>query len=117
MRREWPLLVDVVYWLRPARSSKDQDFTTVAKRAVQQAIGEQSGGIALPEANKGKNPAAVALGKVGGAKGARRGRLRSARTTGTRSPRRSRGRGGDKGPLSGSPTVYLAPLCHVIGEV
>jgi hypothetical protein len=55
----------------PSRSSKvkDHDFTTVALRVVEQAIGEQWDGSPLPDKDKGKNPAAVALGKLGGAKG------------------------------------------------
>ena len=53
----------------PTRSSKDHDFTTVAKRVVEQAIGEQWDGSPLPDKNAGKNPAAVTLGKLGGAKG------------------------------------------------
>jgi hypothetical protein len=55
----------------PKRSStgKDHDFTTVAKRVVEQAIGEQWDGSPLPDKDAGKNPAAAALGKLGGAKG------------------------------------------------
>ena len=53
----------------PSRPSKDHDFTTVAKRVVEQAIGEQWDGSPLSDKDKGKNPAAVALGKLGGAKG------------------------------------------------
>jgi hypothetical protein len=53
----------------PRRSSKDHDFTTVAKRVVEQAIGEQWDGTPLLDKDAGKNPAAVALGKLGGAKG------------------------------------------------
>jgi hypothetical protein len=53
----------------PSRSSKDHDFTTVARRVVEQAIGEKLNGQPLDAANAGKNPAAVALGKLGGAKG------------------------------------------------
>lgn len=55
----------------PSRSSKvkDHDFTTVARRVVEQAMGEQWDGSPLPDKDKGKNPAAVALGKLGGAKG------------------------------------------------
>jgi hypothetical protein len=53
----------------PSRSSKDHDFTTVALRVVEQAIGEQWDGSPLADKDKGKNPAAVALGKLGGAKG------------------------------------------------
>ena len=53
----------------PTRSSKDHDFSTVALRVVEQAIGEKMDGSALDDPYKGKNPAAVALGKLGGAKG------------------------------------------------
>ena len=53
----------------PARSSKDRDFTRSALRAVEQAIGEQWDGSPLLDPHAGKNPAAVALGKLGGAKG------------------------------------------------
>jgi hypothetical protein len=41
----------------------------VAKRVVEQAIGEQWDGSPLEDPNKSKNLAAVALGKLGGAKG------------------------------------------------
>lgn len=51
----------------PTRSSKDHDFTTVARRVVEQAIGEHLDGTPLEKPRK--NPAAVALGKLGGAKG------------------------------------------------
>lgn len=55
----------------PTRSSKerDHDFATVARRVVEQAIGEKLTGEPLDDPNKGKNPAAVALGRLGGAKG------------------------------------------------
>jgi len=53
----------------PTRSSKDHDFATVAKRVVEQTIGEQWDGSPLADKDAGKNPAAVALGKLGGAKG------------------------------------------------
>jgi hypothetical protein len=53
----------------PARSSKDHDFTRTALRAVEQTIGEQWDGSPLPDPLNGKNPAAVALGRLGGAKG------------------------------------------------
>ena len=43
----------------PTRSSKDHDFTTVAKRVVEQAIGEQWDGSPLPDKDTGKNPAAA----------------------------------------------------------
>lgn len=41
----------------------------VARRVVEQAIGEKLSGEPLDEPDAGKNPAAVALGKLGGAKG------------------------------------------------
>jgi hypothetical protein len=53
----------------PSRSSKDHDFTTVGRRVVEQAIGEKLTGEPLDDPNKGKSPAAVALGKLGGAQG------------------------------------------------
>jgi hypothetical protein len=55
----------------PTRSSKpkDHDFTTVARRVVEQAIGETLNGEPIPDPNAGKNPAAVALGRLGGQKG------------------------------------------------
>lgn len=52
----------------PKRSSKDHDFATVARNVVEQAIGERLTGEPLPSKPE-KNPAAVALGKLGGAKG------------------------------------------------
>ena len=55
----------------PSRSSKDHDFMTVARRVVEQAIGEHLDGTPLEDPHAGKNPAAVALGKLGGAKGGR----------------------------------------------
>ena len=51
-------------------TSKDHDFATVARRVVEQAIGEHLDGTALPPATA-KNPAAVALSKLGAAKGGR----------------------------------------------
>jgi hypothetical protein len=53
----------------PRRSSKDHDFAVNAFRVVEQAIGEHMDGTPLEDSNSGKNPAAVALGKLGGAKG------------------------------------------------
>jgi hypothetical protein len=55
----------------PTRSSKDHDFATVARGIVEKAIGERLDGSPLPDPDAGKNPAAVALGKLGGAKGGR----------------------------------------------
>jgi len=60
----------------PTRSSKDHDFATVARRVVEKAIGEHLDGTPLEDPNAGKNPAAVALGKLGGAKG---GKARAAK--------------------------------------
>ena len=42
---------------------------TVARRVVEQAIGEKMDGSPLEDPNAGKNPAAVALGRLGGMKG------------------------------------------------
>jgi hypothetical protein len=55
----------------PTRSSKpkDYDFATLARNVVEQAIGEKLDGSTLPDPNAGKNPAAVALGRLGGQKG------------------------------------------------
>ncbi|HUQ93943.1 MAG TPA: hypothetical protein VM120_19850 [Bryobacteraceae bacterium] len=53
----------------PTRSSKDHDFATAARRMVEQVIGEKLTGEPLDDPNKGKNPAAVALGRLGGMKG------------------------------------------------
>ena len=47
----------------PTRSSKAHDFNVVAYSIVQTAIGE------TPVDDTGKNPAAVALGRLGGKKG------------------------------------------------
>jgi hypothetical protein len=44
---------------------------TVARRVVEQAIGERLDGTPLVDPDAGKNPAAVALGKLGGPKGGR----------------------------------------------
>jgi hypothetical protein len=60
----------------PTRSSTDHDFAMTALRVVEQAIGEHMDGTPLEEADAGKNQAAVALGKLGGAKG---GKARAAK--------------------------------------
>lgn len=52
-------------------TARDHDFATIARRVVEQAIGETLDGKPLPDKDAGKNPAAVALGKLGGAKGGR----------------------------------------------
>ena len=54
---------------KPKRTGTEHDFMTVARRVVEQAIGEKLDGSPLPDKDAGKNPAAVALGKLGGAKG------------------------------------------------
>lgn len=51
----------------PTRSSKDRDFVSIARQVVEKAIGEQLDGSPLVDPDAGKNPAAVALGKLGGA--------------------------------------------------
>jgi hypothetical protein len=53
------------------RTGTPHDFTVVARRVVEQAIGEKLDGTPLDDPQAGKNPAAVALGKLGGAKGGR----------------------------------------------
>lgn len=60
----------------PRRSSTDRDFAVTAFRVVEQAIGEHMDGTPLEDATAGKNQAAVALGKLGGAKG---GKARAAK--------------------------------------
>ena len=62
-----------------AKKSKDRDFFVNARRVVEQAIGEQMDGRPL-EKEPPKNEAAVALSKLGAAKGgkARAAKLSSA---------------------------------------
>lgn len=54
----------------PKRSSKREDATQAAFRTLQEATGEK------PKTPAGKNPAAVALGRLGGLKG---GKARAAK--------------------------------------
>jgi hypothetical protein len=54
---------------KPKREGTERDFTVVARRVVEQAIGERLDGSPLPDPDAGKNPAAVALGRLGGPKG------------------------------------------------
>jgi hypothetical protein len=54
---------------KPKREGTAHDFTVTARRVVEQAIGEKLDGSPLDDPHAGKNPAAVALGKLGGAKG------------------------------------------------
>lgn len=60
----------------PRRSSKGRDFAAIARNVVEKAIEEHLDGTPLEDPNAGKNPAAVALGKLGGAKG---GKARAAK--------------------------------------
>lgn len=60
----------------PRRASKDHDFVTVARRVVEHAIGEHLNGTPLEDPDAGKNPAAVALSKLGASKG---GKARAAK--------------------------------------
>jgi hypothetical protein len=59
------------------KKSKDRDFFVNARRVVEQAIGERMDGKPL-EKERPKNEAAVALSKLGAAKG---GRARAAKLT------------------------------------
>jgi len=58
----------------PKRSGKKQDLNEKAFFIVQQLTGAEP----RPDENAGKNPAAVALGRLGGLKG---GKIRSERLT------------------------------------
>ena len=53
----------------PKKRGTDHDFAVNAFRVVEQAIGQKMDGTPLPDKDAGKNPHAVALGKMGGAKG------------------------------------------------
>jgi len=64
------------YSLVQGRSSKDRDFAVRARKIVEQAIGEHLDGTPLEDPNAGKNPHAVALGRMGGKKG---GKARAAK--------------------------------------
>jgi hypothetical protein len=63
----------------PGRASKDRDFVTVARRVVEHAIGEHLDGTPLEDPDAGKNPAALALSKLGASKG---GKARAATLSG-----------------------------------
>jgi hypothetical protein len=54
---------------KPKREGTEHDFAVVALRVVEQAIGEKIDGSPLPDPDAGKNPHAVALGRLGGQKG------------------------------------------------
>jgi hypothetical protein len=55
----------------PKRPIKDHDFVTVARRVVEQAIGEHLDGSPLEDPNAGKNAAAIERGRKGGTVGGR----------------------------------------------
>jgi hypothetical protein len=55
----------------PKHQGTEHDVTVVARRVVERAIGERLDGSPVPNPDEGKNPAAVALGKLGGPKGGR----------------------------------------------
>jgi len=58
----------------PKRSSKKKDVSELAKSIMEQAMGKQP----KESVDEGKNPAAVALGRLGGLKG---GKIRAAKLT------------------------------------
>ncbi len=58
----------------PKRSSKPRDLNSMATATVAQATSDEP----VPDPDEGKNPAAVALGRLGGQKG---GKARAARLT------------------------------------
>lgn len=58
----------------PKRSSKPRDLNSMAAAIVDQATSEEP----EPDEDEGKNPAGVALGRLGGQKG---GKARAARMT------------------------------------
>ncbi len=58
----------------PKRSSKPRDLNAMAAAIVDQATSDEP----VPDLDEGKNPAAVALGRLGGQKG---GKARAAKLT------------------------------------
>ena len=50
---------------------KSHDFTAIALRVAEKAIGEHLDGSPLEDPIQGKNPAAVSRGRLGGLKGGR----------------------------------------------
>lgn len=65
---------------KPRKEKREHDFAVTAFRVVQEATGqaEPEPEEAEPELAEGKNPHAVALGRLGGLKG---GRARAAKMT------------------------------------
>jgi hypothetical protein len=53
------------------RKKKEHDFAVTAFRVVQEAIGQNEPEQDKPLSTEGKNPNAVALGRLGGLKGGR----------------------------------------------
>ena len=60
------------------RKKRDHDFAVNAFRVVQEVTGEAEPAEQKPLDTEGKNPAAVALGRLGGLKG---GKARAAKLT------------------------------------
>lgn len=65
---------------KPRKKKRDHDFSVTAFRVVQEATGQTEPELkeAEPESAEGKNPHAVALGRLGGLKG---GKARAAKMT------------------------------------
>ena len=63
------------------RAGTPHDFTVTARRVVEKAMGEKLDGSPLDNPDAEKNPAAVALGKLGGSKG---GKARAAKLSARR---------------------------------
>jgi hypothetical protein len=61
-----------------AKRSKDHDFATVARNVLERTIGARLNGEPLRDEDKGKNKAAIELGKLGGKKG---GKARASKLT------------------------------------
>lgn len=64
---------------KPKNKPATRDFTSIARRVVEEAIGERLDGSPLPEPEPDtRNPAAVALNRLGASKG---GKARAAALT------------------------------------
>jgi hypothetical protein len=53
----------------PRKKKRDHDFSVTAYRVVQEATGQLEPEKEEPSSTEGKNPNAVALGRLGGLKG------------------------------------------------
>lgn len=71
----------------PKRSSKERDFTVIARGVVEHAIGQRLDGSPLENLDEDKNPHAVALGRIGGKKG---GKARAKKLSGAERKRIAR---------------------------